>query len=83
MHTATMHDDAIHRAVAIHADDFEVRCEKGSPNIQCMSEPATHHEPDNQDDDHDTRQAHSSRPIVAAAVSVKPTSAEKQNQQDN
>jgi hypothetical protein len=68
--------------VAIHAE-ISKSGEKGSPNIQWMSEPATHHEPDNQDDNQDACQAYSSRPIVAAAVSVKPTSAKKQNQQDN
>jgi hypothetical protein len=47
------------------------------------AEAATHQEDDNQGDKQDAHQAHSTRPIVTAAVSIKPTSAEEQNQQDN
>jgi hypothetical protein len=48
-----------------------------------MSKAATHYKKTHQGDEQDGDQAHSARTIAAAAVSVKPTATEEQNQQDN
>jgi hypothetical protein len=59
---------------------------QGLPKIHSVSEPpeaAAHHKQDEQDDNQDARQTHSPGSVIAAAVAIKPASAEQQNQQYN